>query len=293
MIYSFYFEGGMMDGEVVLTDFAAPNGSPPRSAAWIDFTLGGAVGLSFPVGDVKNVDRSAAAEKGRGLSPVVAGTGASPVAEQKGTVPLSSDGSRVGAKDVGPSGTADCSKAGESDSGQQVYQVVYRDQNAGTVIVRCRYVPMLEMIPPGVKRIIFAFVGGFRNGSTDEFTIAPSDNENRRVEHPPWREPSPVVAGTGASPVAKQKETVPLSADGSRICSTPEFAGSRARYLLTESGTIGKRFGAGSDVALQMLKDDGPEATRNTGAMLQIYEIAGRSRDGDDLRLQCRFIRTE
>ncbi len=62
---------------------------------------------------------------------------------------------------------------------------------------------------------------------------------------------------------------------------------------MTDSGTIGKRFGAGSDTALQMLKDDGPEATRNTGAMLQIYEIAGRSRDGDDLRLQCRFIRTE
>ncbi len=143
MIYSFYFEGGTMDGEVVLTDFAAPNGSPPRSAAWIDFTLGGAVGLSFPVGDAKN---------------------------------------------VGLSASADCSQAGESDSGQQVYQVVYRDQNAGTVIVRCRYVPVLELIPPGVKRIIFAFVGGFRDGSTDEFTIAPSDNENRR-------ELSPVVAG--------------------------------------------------------------------------------------------------
>ena len=205
MIYSFYFEGGAMDGEVVLTDFAAPNGSPPRSAAWIDFTLGGSVGLSFPVGDAKDVDLSAA---------------------------------------------ADCSQAGESDSGQQVYQVVYRDQNAGTVIVRCRYVPMLEMIPPGVKRIIFAFVGGFRDGSTDEFRIAPSDE-------------------------------------------TLEIAGSRARYLMTESGTIGKRFGAGSDTALKMLKDDGPEATRSTGAMLQIYEIAGRSRDGDDLRLQCRFIRTE
>ena len=241
MIYSFYFEGGTMDGEVVLTDFAAPNGSPPRSAAWIDFTLGGAVGLSFPVGDVKNVGLSAA---------------------------------------------ADCSNAGESDSGQQVYQVVYRDQNAGTVIVRCRYVPMLELIPPGVKRIIFAFVGGFRNGSTDEFTIAPSANENHR-------ELPPVVAGTSASPLAEQKGTVPLSAGGSRIASTPEFAGSRARYLMTESGTIGKRFGAGSDTALKMLKDDGPEATRSTGAMLQIYEIAGRSRDGDDLRLQCRFIRTE
>jgi hypothetical protein len=62
---------------------------------------------------------------------------------------------------------------------------------------------------------------------------------------------------------------------------------------MTENGTIGKRFGAGSDTALQMLKDDGPEATRNTGAMLQIYEISGRSRDGDDLRLTCRFIRTE
>jgi hypothetical protein len=205
MIYSFYFEGGNMDGEVVLTDFAAPNGSPPRSAAWIDFTLGGAVGLSFPVAD---------------------------------------------AKDVGLSGTAECSKAGETESGQQVYQVVYRDQNAGTVIVRCRYVPMLELIPPGVKRIIFAFEGGFRDGSTDECTIVPSDK-------------------------------------------TLESAGSRARYLMTESGTIGKRFGAGSDTALKMLKDDGPEATRNTGAMLQIYGIASRSRDGDDLRLKCRFIRTE
>ena len=204
MIYSFYFEGGTMDGEVVATDFAAPNGSPPRSAAWIDFTLGGAVGLRFPVGDVKNVGLSA----------------------------------------------ADCSKAGESDSGQQVYQVVYRDQNAGTVIVRCRYVPMLELIPPGVKRIVFAFEGGFRNGSTDECTIVPSDKES-------------------------------------------ESGDFRARYLMTESGSIGKRFGAGSDTALKMLKDDGPEATRNTGAMLQIYEIAGRSRDGDDLRLQCRFIRME
>ena len=202
MIYSFYFEGGTMDGEVVQTDFAAPNGSPPRSAAWIDFTLGGAVGLSFPVSD---------------------------------------------AKDVGLSGTAECSEARESAGSQQVYQVVYRDQNAGTVIVRCRYVPMLELIPPGVKRIIFAFEGGFRNGSTDECTIVPSDK-------------------------------------------TLESGGSRARYLMTESGTIGKRFGAGSDTALQMLKDDGPQATRNTGALLQIYGIAGRSRDGDDLRLQCRFI---
>jgi hypothetical protein len=205
MIYSFYFEGGNMDGEVVRTDFAAPNGSPPRSAAWIDFTLGGAVGLSFPVGD---------------------------------------------AKDLGLSGTAECSKAGESAGSQQVYQVVYRDQNAGTVIVRCRYVPMFERIPPGVRRIIFTFEGGFRHGSTDEITIEPTDK-------------------------------------------TLESAGSRARYLMTESGTIGKRFGAGSDTALQMLKDDGPDATRHTGAMLQIYEISGRSRDGDDLRLKCRFIRTE
>jgi hypothetical protein len=205
MIYSFYFEGGNMDGEVVLTDFAARNGSPPRSAAWIDFTLGGAVGLSFPVGD---------------------------------------------AKAVGLSGTAAFSKAGERDGSQQVYQVVYRDQNADGVIVRCRYLPMLELIPPGVKRIIFAFEGGFRDGSTDECTIVPSDK-------------------------------------------TLESAGSRARYLMTESGTIGKRFGAGSDTALKMLKDDGPEATRNTGAMLQIYGIASRIRDGDDLRLKCRFIRTE
>jgi hypothetical protein len=287
MIYSFYFEGGNMDGEMVRTDFAAPNGSPPRSAAWIDFTLGGAVGLSFPVADAKDVDLSAAAaENRRGLSPFVAGTGPSPVAEQKGTVPLSSDGSRIGAKNVGLSGATDYSQAGESDSGQQVYQVVYRDQNAGTVIVRCRYVPMHELIPPGVNRILFTFEGGFRDGSTDECTIVPSDNENRRGL-------SPFVAGTGASPVAEQKGTVPLSADGSRTASKPESAGSRARYLMTESGTIGKRFGAGSDTALKMLKDDGPEATRNTGAMLQIYEIAGRSRDGDDLRLKCRFIRTE
>ncbi len=205
MIYSFYFEGGNMDGEVVQTDFAAPNGSPPRSAAWIDFTLGGAVGLSFPLSD---------------------------------------------ANDVGLSGTAQCSNAGESAGSQQVYRVVYRDQNAGTVIVRCRYVPMSELIPPGIKRIVFAFEGGFRNGSTDECTIAPSDGKL-------------------------------------------DFGGSRARYLMTDNGTIGKRFGAGSDAALQMLKDDGPEATRNTGAMLQIYEISGRSRDGDDLRLTCRFIRTE
>jgi hypothetical protein len=205
MIYSFYFEGGSMDGEVVRTDFAVSNGSPPRSAAWIDFTLGGAVGLSFPIGH---------------------------------------------ANDVGRPGTTEHSEAAESNGSQQVYQVVYRDQDAGTVIVRCRYVPMLELIPPGVKRIIFAFEGGFRNGSTDECTIAPSDKK-------------------------------------------PEFGGSRIRYLMTESGTIGKRFGAGSDTALQMLKDDGPEATRNTGAMLQIYEISGRSKVGNDLWLKCRFIRTE
>ena len=205
MIYSFYFEGGNMDGEVVRTDFAAPNGSPPRSAAWIDFTLGGAVGLSFPVGD---------------------------------------------AEDIGLSRTAEYSKAGESACSQQVYQVVYRDQNAGTVIVRCRYVPMSELIPPGIKRILFAFEGGFRDGSTDECTIEPSDK-------------------------------------------TLESDGPRARYLMTESGTIGKRFGVGSVAALQMLKDDGPDATRNTGAMLQIYAVSGRNRDGDDLRLKCRFIRTE
>ena len=29
MIYSFYFEGGNMDGEVVRTDFAAPMGRLP------------------------------------------------------------------------------------------------------------------------------------------------------------------------------------------------------------------------------------------------------------------------
>ena len=67
----------------------------------------------------------------------------------------------------------------------------------------------------------------------------------------------------------------------------------RARYWLTDSGTVGKRFGAGSDAALEMLKVDGPDATRGTDAALHIYEVSSRTTDKEDLLLNCRFIRSE
>jgi hypothetical protein len=62
---------------------------------------------------------------------------------------------------------------------------------------------------------------------------------------------------------------------------------------LTESGTVGKRFGAGSDAALEMLKSDGPDATRGTSAALHIYEVMSRTEDGENLLLKCRFVRSE
>ena len=205
MIYSFYFEGGSMDGEVVLRDSARTVKSSPQSDAWIDLTLGGVVGLGFPVVNPKALDLS-----------VRQGDG----------------------------------KADEADGHQQIYQVVYRDEIAGTVIVRCRYVPSVDLVPLGIKRVVFTFEGGLRDGATETCTI---------VRRP---------------------------ADPSRQAA-------RARYWLTESGTVGKRFGAGSDAALGMLKTDGPNATHGTSAALHIYEVMSRTENGEDLLLKCRFIRSE
>jgi hypothetical protein len=194
-----------MDGEVVLRDSAHTVESLPQSDAWIDFTLGGVVGLSFPVLNPKVLDLS-----------VMQGEG----------------------------------KADDTDGDQQIYEVVYRDEVAGTVMVRCRYVPWVDLVPPGIKRIVFTFTGGLRDGATDICTI---------------------IRGQG----------------------NPSCDAARARYRLTESGTVGRRFGAGSDAALEMLKIDGPDATRGTSAALHIYEVMSRTEDGDDLLLKCRFIRSD
>lgn len=194
-----------MDGEVVLRDSAHAVKSLPQSDAWIDFTLGGVVGLSFPVLGPNVLNLSA--KQGEG-------------------------------------------KADEADVPQQIYQVVYRDEVAGNVVVRCRYVPWVDLVPPGVKRIVFTFVGGLRDGATDTCTII-------------------------------------------RGQANPSCDSARARYRLTESGTVGKRFGAGSDAALEMLKSDGPDATRGTSAALHIYEVMSRTEDGENLLLKCRFVRSE
>jgi hypothetical protein len=170
MIYSFYFDGGSMDGEVVLRDSAHAVKSIPEPDAWIDFTLGGVVGLGFPV---------------------------------------------VSSKVVHLSATQGESRAEESIGHEQIYQVVYRDEIAGNVIVRCRYFPWVDLVPPGIKRIVFRFEGGLRDGATDMCTIVRSQED-------------------------------------------PSCEATRARYWLTEKGTIGKRFGAGSEGALEMLKSDGP-----------------------------------
>jgi hypothetical protein len=205
MIYSFYFEGGSMDGEVVLRDSAQTVESLPQSDAWIDFTLGGVVGLSFFVSNPQVFDLSTK--------------------------------------------RAECQADG-SDGHAQIYQVVYRDEVAGNVIVRCRYAPWVDLVPPGIKRIVFSFEGGLRDGATETCTIVRSEGN-------------------------------------------PSRDAARERYRLTESGTVGRRFGAGSDAALEMLKVDGPGATRDTSAALHIYEVMSRTEDGDDLLLKCRFIRSE
>jgi hypothetical protein len=205
MIYRFYIEGGAMDGEVVLRDSAHTATSIPQSDAWIDSTLGGVVGLGFPV---------------------------------------------VNPKVVEPTARQFEDNADATDDHEQIYQVVYRDEIAGNVIVRCRYVPWVDLVPPGIKRIVFTFEGGLWDGATDTCTIV------RRPED-------------------------------------PSCEAARARYRLTESGTVGKRFGAGSDAALEMLKSDGPDATRGTSAALHIYEVMSRTEDGEDLLLNCRFIRSE
>jgi hypothetical protein len=205
MIYSFYFEGGSMDGEVVLRDSAHAVKPLAQSDAWIDFTLGGVVGLGFPVLNSNLLQLSATEAEGRAV---------------------------------------------EMDGHEQIYQVVYRDEIAGNVIVRCRYVPWVDLVPPGIKRIVFSFDGGLRDGATETCTIVRSENN-------------------------------------------PSHDAARERYRLTESGTVGRRFGAGSDAALEMLKVDGPDATRDTSAALHIYEVMSRTEDGEDLLLKCRFIRSE
>lgn len=203
MIYNFVFEGGCLDGTDVLTDCAQPDQTPSPAARWINWTLGGAVGLTFPV-----------------LNPECLKP-----AEQ------------------GPS-----SEAGLNEAGDQVYRVVYRDQHAGTVIVRCRHVPEVELVPHGIQRIVFTFEGGIKDGATEICGLAGGK------EHASGRE-------------------------------------SRQRYWLTESGAVGKRFGAGSDAALQMLREEGPAAARDVGATLHIYEVMSRTEDGEDLRVQCKFLR--
>ncbi len=49
----------------------------------------------------------------------------------------------------------------------QIYRVVYRDQHAGTVIVRCQHVPWIELIPREARRIVFTFEGGFKDGAKE------------------------------------------------------------------------------------------------------------------------------
>ena len=203
MIYNFVFEGGCMDGADVLADCAQSDATPSPAAPWIDCTLGGAVGLTFPVLDPERLES---------------------VAERPG-----SQASRIKVRD-------------------QIYRVVYRDQHAGTVIVRCRHVPWIELAPEGTKWIVFTFEGGFKDGAT---------------------EICPITWGEGQ----------------------PRFGESRARFCATESGTVGKRFGAGSDAALQMLRAEGPEASRSAGAALHIYEVLSRTEEGEDLRVHCKFLR--
>ncbi len=205
MIYRFYFEGGSMDGEVVLLDCSQASEALPQPDAWIDFTLGGVVGLYFPVSHATLPDH---------------------VANQ-----------------------TEC-RAGTADGEDQIYQVVYRDEVAGTVIVRCRYVPWVDLVPPGIRRIVFSFEGGVRDGATDISEIAGEQSDRRRN-------------------VAQN------------------------RYRLTENGTVGRRFGAGSEAALAMLKSDGPDATHSTAALLHIYAVMSRKIDGEDLLLNCQFIRSE
>jgi hypothetical protein len=205
MVYSFCFEGGAMDGEVVLTDYAEPVNSTPQSAAWLDLTLGGVVGLSFPV-----------------LNP-------------KPERILLKDGHN---------------QAGKHEDCGQLYQVVYRDEHAGNVLIRCRYIQSVELVPVGTRRVEFTFEGGFMNGETDGWTVMRSDEQR-------------------------------------------DSDSARARFRMTDSGTVGKRFGVGSAAALQMLKDEGPAATRGAGVALDIYEVASRTQDGANLRLHCRFIRSE
>lgn len=205
MIYNFYFEGGGMDGKVVPRDSAGAAETFQRPDTWIDFTLGGVVGLSFPVLNPLDLD----------LSPK----------------------------------QGECQADG-IDGDQQIYQVVYRDEIAGTVIVRCRHVPWVDLVPPGIKRIVFSFEGGLRDGTTDICTIVQSQSNPSREE-------------------------------------------ARNRYRLTESGTVGRRFGAGSVAALAMLKTDGPDATRGTTAALHIYEVMSRTETGENLLIKCRFIRGE
>ncbi len=139
---------------------------------------------------------------------------------------------------------------GEHEGCEQLYQVVYRDEHAGNVLIRCRHIHSVELVPPGIHRIDFTFARGFLDGAADGWTITDS-------------------------------------AEQSDNCVA------RARFRMTESGTVGKRFGAGSAKALQMLKDDGPEATRGRNETLEIYEVTSRSKDGENLRIHCRFIRSE
>ena len=56
----------------------------------------------------------------------------------------------------------------------------YRDEIAGTVIVRCRYVRWVDRIPPGIKRIVFSFEGGLRDSATDICTIDFSQTDPSR-----------------------------------------------------------------------------------------------------------------
>ncbi len=123
MIYNFVFEGGCMDGADVLADCAQSDAAPSPAAPWIDCTLGGAVGLTFPVPDPEGLES-------------VGQTAGQPCQSHQGPRPDS----------IG---------------------VVYRDQHAGTVIVRCRHVPWIELASEGTKWIVFTFEGGFKDGATE------------------------------------------------------------------------------------------------------------------------------
>ncbi|MEX0677597.1 MAG: hypothetical protein WD063_11010 [Pirellulales bacterium] len=89
----------------------------------------------------------------------------------------------------------------------------------------------------------------------------------------------------------KAMEVIFEFSGGSRDGQTDVGIAAQRHYFVTDKGTIGKRFWVATEHALNLLKEIGPDAARESGnARAEKYEVTERLDVGDEALVRCKFI---